>query len=375
MPPGATSRRSFPVCSQPRAQADKHSQQLWPSGSSSSSSSSAHPASTASTADSRPPAPSPRLSPAQSFSHLAGPSDQATPRASTQPNPFDNPALARTAGALDPYAPKRAVSPALSTTGSVGFGTGGTGGAGGPAPLNTNGAAGQGQAGLASGLRTPTSHGFVPLPRTPGAGQPTTGLTVGDQVGPTAGIGFGLHEPAKMRKAMNKGDGASTPVPGQSGQAPSAAAVSAALDSASAHQGQSPHGHGHAHAMRGLLTVKLISARGLAVSHAESSSPEPYAVMQFEQNEYVSRPPHPAANTGGSIPFEKGQAQPMIPGNLTRSTSGLGVGAITRAFADAMSRGRGSGGQSGAQTPKGEEGSWLGKPGPGDPVWKEEVSL
>ena len=69
----------------------------------------------------------------------------------------------------------------------------------------------------------------------------------------------------------------------------------------------------------------------------------------------------------------------MTPGNLTRSTSGLGVGTITRAFAEAVGRGKGKKDDgSGMQTPKTEEpsgGSWLGKPGPGDPVWKEEVSL
>jgi protein-serine/threonine kinase len=68
----------------------------------------------------------------------------------------------------------------------------------------------------------------------------------------------------------------------------------------------------------------------------------------------------------------------MIP-NLTRSSSALGVGTISRAFADAMSRGKGRNNESGLQTPKAEEpaggGSWLGKPGPGDPVWKEEVAL
>ena len=69
------------------------------------------------------------------------------------------------------------------------------------------------------------------------------------------------------------------------------------------------------------------------------------------------------------------------PGNLSRNTSGLGVSTITRAFAEAVGRGGKKKDQddSGAQTPKAEEPaggmSWMGKPGPGDPIWKEEVAL
>ena len=223
-----------------------------------------------------------------------------------------------------------------------------------------------------SGLRTPTSHGFMPLPLgTPGAGQPTTGVTVGDSVGNNAGIGFGLHEPPKMRKAMTKSDGSKTPVGGSPPAAADPSAFAKGNDGTSTpqHPGQSP---------RGLLTVKLISARGLAVSHSSDVQPQPYVVMQFEQNEFVSRPPHAVASHS-AVPFTTAQAQPMTPGNLTRSASGLGVGTITRAFAEAVGRGKGKKEDgSGAQTPRVEEpsgGSWLGKPGPGDPVWKEEVSL
>ena len=134
---------------------------------------------------------------------------------------------------------------------------------------------------------------------------------------------------------------------------------------------------GHA---RGTLNVKLISARGLAVSHSADIQPQPYVVMQFEQNEFVSSHPRPVASPS-SVPFTTAQAQPMTPGNLTRSSSALAVGTITRAFAEAVGRGKGKRETdgSGLKTPKAEEpvggGSWLGKPGPGDPVWKEEVSL
>ncbi len=225
----------------------------------------------------------------------------------------------------------------------------------------------------------------MPLPLgTPGAGQPTTGVTVGDAVGNSAGIGFGLHEPPKMRKAMSNFDsGATTPtepnppdlMPGGNGEmsAPSSSGSSSGMSARS--ESSTPNNHYQA---RGTLNVKLISARGLAVSHSPNTQPQPYVVMQFEQNEFVSRPPHPVASPS-SVPFTTAQAQPR--GNLIRSTSGLGVGTITKAFAEAVGRGKGGrgGDGNGAQTPRAEEppggSSRSRKPGPGDPVWKEEVSL
>lgn len=241
----------------------------------------------------------PTLSPASSYSNL----DQATPRAQVA-NPFDQ---KMADGSVTPGIRGMSLD---SRPQSPGHG----------------------------GLKTPTSHGFMPLPLgTPGAGQPTTGLTVGGSVGQNQGIGFGLHEPPKMRKALK-------------------------LDEEKVESGAStPHA-------RGTLAVKLISARGLAVSHA--SQPEPYVVMQFEQNEFISRSPHPASSQ--SVPFTTAQAQPMVPAspNLTRSASGLGVGTISRAFAEAMGRKKKE-----DETPKDEPTSWLGKPGPGDPVWKEEVNF
>ena len=239
----------------------------------------------------------------------------------------------------------------------------------------------------------------MPLPLgTPGAGQPTTGVTVGDAVGGNAGIGFGLHEPPKMRKAMSASkDGTRTPVgespPDISTDGSSSAAgtfistststmSSSKLSEGSATTTTSTSSTNTAHAPRGTLSVKLISARGLAVSPNPDVQPQPYVVMQFEQNEFVSRPPRPVSSPA-SVPFTTAQAQPMTPGNLTRSTSGLGVGTITRAFAEAVGRGKGKkdgnggagGGASQTQSEEVEGGSWLGKAGPGDPVWKEEVSL
>jgi protein-serine/threonine kinase len=186
-------------------------------------------------------------------------------------------------------------------------------------------------------------------------------MTVGGSVGQNQGMGFGLHEPPKMRKAMSKlGNEGENQTQGDQAQGTATPPT-------------------HHSSPRGTLAVKLISARGLAVSHS-GAPPEPYVVMQFEQNEFISRSPH-SVSSHTSIPFTTAQAQPMIPaspvpGNLTRSASGLGVGTISRAFAEAMGRGK-QRRDEGVSTPKAEEpqGSWLGKPGPGDPVWKEEVAL
>ncbi|WRT68083.1 uncharacterized protein IL334_005058 [Kwoniella shivajii] len=322
---------------------------------------------------------SPTLSPSQSFASLGGPADQATPRASAHPtaNPFDstNVQSFSSQGAGSGYTPSGGLSRSTANlTLDSGLGK---------RPVSP---AVGGQPGAGGGPRTPTSHGFMPLPLgTPGAGQPTTGVTVGDSVGMNTGMGFGLHEPPKMRKAMSKlNDGSTTPTtvpdslpaPPEIDQPMNATAGSSAANTGGTSTPQHREGGGP----RGTLNVKVISARGLAVTNSPGGSPpQPYVVIQFEQNEYVSCPPH-QTTSHTAVPFTQSVPQPVgTPGNLTRSTSGLGVGAISRAFADAVGRSKSRGDGSGAMTPRAEEpsngGSWLGKPGPGDPVWKEEVNF
>ncbi|KAL1405855.1 Serine/threonine-protein kinase [Vanrija albida] len=271
---------------------------------------------------------SPAISPSGSY-FAGGPADQATPRASNQPNPFDAPPP------QDPGLTSGSPAPTLSkaTSALSLYGPGSP--AGGP-----------------NGIRTPTSHGFGPI-GTPGAAQPTTAVTVGDTLDGVSGMGFGLHEPPKLLKTTPggartpQGDGSSTPV----------------NESADAQVGGGSSG-----SIRGTLNVKLIQARGLNVQ--PNTDAQPYVVMQFEQNEFVSRTPH-AVSTPAAVPFTQSQPQP-----LGRTASAGGLGSITRAFADAMGRKRPE--PSGAQTPKAEETqqpSWLGRPGPGDPIWKEEVTF
>lgn len=168
--------------------------------------------------------------------------------------------------------------------------------------------------------------------------------------------------------------------------------------------------HDRARAIRGTLTVKLISARNLAVGSGGDAlgaggKPEPYVVAQFEQNEFVSRP----ALVGDAVnaPESHQQSQPTqtqgktIPRTNSYGPS-LGIASISRAFADAARRTKGGsaagGGKSatgtggltsGQTTPRaggpngagpaspGLGGSFFGKIGgsTADPVWKEDVSL
>jgi hypothetical protein len=234
---------------------------------------------------------------------------------------------------------------------------------------------------MPSGLRTPTTHTFPlmtpPIMGTPGAAAPTTQVTVGDSAG------FGLHEPPKMRRALSKlnDDGQTSPqTPTQELADPTAALN---LGSSGNHPPHNPE-----RAPRGTLAIKIISARNLAVStQANAPQPQPYVVITFEQNEFISRPPHPVSSTE-QVGFTTSEAQPktgaQASGGLNipkpKDNGPLGMGTITRAFADAARRTKGSktptANKSGAVTPELEpQQSWMGKPKAGDPIWKEEVSL
>ncbi|RSH81920.1 uncharacterized protein EHS24_008117 [Apiotrichum porosum] len=271
----------------------------------------------------------PTLSPSSSFNPLGGPQDQATPRASNTPNPFDS------APQQVPTSPAPGLAKATSALSLTG----------------------NSPAGSLNGMRTPTAVGFGPI-GTPGVAPPTTGVTIGDTLGGVGGLGFGLHEPPKMLKAQSSlQHGSGTHTPQESGVVTPGG--DASTDIVPGSGGPS---------IRGTLNVKLIQARGLSVSLVDNPDPQPYVVMQFEQNEFVSRAPHSVSNPS-HVPFTQSQPQP-----LKGSTSSGGLGSITRAFADAMGRKK----DTGARTPKDEgnaQAGWLGKPGPGDPIWKEEVTF
>lgn len=174
--------------------------------------------------------------------------------------------------------------------------------------------------------------------------------------------------------------------------------VSSASGTSTPSAGQGGTAHSLERAPRGTLTIKLISARGLAVGPTTSTDgkplqPEPYVVIQFEQNEFISRPPIPTSPQVGKTPFTTSTPQPAgvsattKPSQLPRTNSygpSLGIGSISRAFADAARRTKSGKKEkeketgSGTSTPRLEddkEKKGLGSGNPSEPVWKEEVAL
>lgn len=152
--------------------------------------------------------------------------------------------------------------------------------------------------------------------------------------------------------------------------------------------------------IRGTLTVKLISARNLAVNTTDPNvPPEPYVVVQFDQNEFISRP---ALSPSAFAPPEPPAPEPTTPNSasgktpLPRTNSygpSLGIASISRAFADAARRTTSKAGNktpaaaglnSGQTTPRAPPESpqlgsgavsWAQKNTSADPVWKEDVSF
>ncbi|KAE8205489.1 hypothetical protein A4X06_0g749 [Tilletia controversa] len=127
------------------------------------------------------------------------------------------------------------------------------------------------------------------------------------------------------------------------------------------------------HGVRGLLSVKLISARNLRIT---SPSASPYAVVSFDKNEFVSR-----EATDDDTQDAKGDAVPLSDQTRARTQTisskapldptgrALGVGALP---------GGGAGPGGGAQVGNGnassaEDGASLSKLR--NPVWKHEVTF
>ena len=120
---------------------------------------------------------------------------------------------------------------------------------------------------------------------------------------------------------------------------------------------------------KGQIHVKLIQARGLNV---RSSGSRPYVVVQFEQNEFVSRDP-----TDETDKEVKGVAI-----NLSRTSSSTALSALGAINSKASSK-QGSARSSAQATPSSSFGSGkshlqgaLGaRINAHNPVWKHEVSL
>lgn len=111
---------------------------------------------------------------------------------------------------------------------------------------------------------------------------------------------------------------------------------------------------------RGQIHVKLIQARGLHVRNAQA---RPYVVVQFEQNEFVSRDP-----TGEADKEVKG-----TPTQLQTSSAMSALGAITtKAAANRKSPNT----SPASSLPSSSTSNGLfGRLSAHNPVWKHEVSL
>ncbi|GAW01847.1 kinase-like protein [Lentinula edodes] len=122
---------------------------------------------------------------------------------------------------------------------------------------------------------------------------------------------------------------------------------------------------------RGQIHVKLIQARGLNV---RSMAAQPYVVVQFEQNEFVSR--NPTDETDKEV---KGTATSL---SLSRPSSSNAINALAAVDAAVKRRSRGSSGSKdnspvssvGSKT-SALNGGLFGRLSAHNPVWKHEVSF
>lgn len=131
------------------------------------------------------------------------------------------------------------------------------------------------------------------------------------------------------------------------------------------------------------MHVKLISARGLNV---RSSRARPYVVVQFEQNEFVSRDPTDEADKE-----VKGVAINLSRNSSSTALSALGVlsnkvapGVGTNGHSNGHGTANGHSNRSNGHTPSSSAGSGksglsamfgAGRISAHNPVWKHEVSL
>jgi len=213
---------------------------------------------------------------------------------------------------------------------------------------------------FASGQLTPTVSGTAP------SALPTTHLTLHAPV-------FNMQKPPAPNTRSNKSSH-SSPSSANPAQTVSAGTVGAA-------------GSGSGGGSRGQIHVKLVQARGLAVS---SMAARPYVVVQFEQNEFVSRDP-----TDETDKALRGTAITKAPTNGTAPSLAMNaLGAINSKVANMdinkrSSTGKGSSNSSPASS-VGSSGSVGAAPTSGatasssglfgrlsapNPVWKHEVSF
>lgn len=190
-----------------------------------------------------------------------------------------------------------------------------------------------------------------PIPLSPGGNQalPTTQLTL-------HAPDFNMRQPPPSKQRNADNDGSST---------------SSSSTSSSGSTTNSTNSAGSTPTSKGQIHVKLIQARGLNV---RSVNARPYVVVQFEQNEFVSRDP-----TDEMDKEVKGTAT-----NLSRNSSSNALSALTaigtRAAPDTAKRSKGSNGSSPSNSVSNKAGlavpnNLFGRLSAHNPVWKHEVSL
>lgn len=204
---------------------------------------------------------------------------------------------------------------------------------------------------------TPHSQAQGPLtPTSPGGNLalPTTQLTL-------HAPDFNMRQPPPSKHQKSFSDNSSTP--------------SSSSTSSSSRSHSNSIGNGSAPASgpsKGQIHVKLIQARGLNV---RSVNARPYVVVQFEQNEFVSRDP-----TDEMDKEVKG-----IATNLSRNGSSNALSALvaigSRALPDASKRAKNSIGTppsssvSSTRSSMASPNTIFGRLSAHNPVWKHEVSL
>jgi hypothetical protein len=203
----------------------------------------------------------------------------------------------------------------------------------------------------ASADLTPQLPGAPVVPTSPGGtlALPTTHLSL-------HAPDFNMRQPPPPKQRKSGPDKSSTP---SSSSASSSSTANSAL-------GPSPTAAGPS---KGQIHVKLIQARGLNV---RSVNARPYAVVQFEQNEFVSREP-----TDEMDKEVKG-----TPINLSRNGSSSALSALaaigSKALPDALKLAKHSGGSSPSSSGKSSfaaPNNLFGRLSAHNPVWKHEVSL
>jgi serine/threonine protein kinase SCH9 len=201
---------------------------------------------------------------------------------------------------------------------------------------------------------TPQLLGASAVPTTPGGtlALPTTHLTL-------HAPDFNMRQPPPSKQHKASPDKSSTPS--------SSSASSSSTTNSGSGSGSGPTSV--AGPSKGQIHVKLIQARGLNV---RSISARPYVVVQFEQNEFVSREP-----TDEMDKEVKG-----TPTNLSRNGSSSALSALSaigsKATLDSSKLAKSVGsslssssGNSSLATPN----NLFGRLSAHNPVWKHEVSL